>query len=1108
MSQKIEQIKHYKILETLGTGGMGVVYRGFDTILERDVAIKLMHSHLVSDEVHAQRLIREAQAVAKITHPNIVTIYEIGNDDAGQYIAMEYVNGKSISKLLESEEKIETERIIKIILQILNGLSCAHEKQIYHRDIKPENIFVTDNDLVKILDFGIAKMSSKQGLTTVGDILGTIEYMSPEQMLGEEFDHRCDIYATGILLYQLLTKKLPFNADTPVAILFKKLNEEPLPPSQFNSKIATELDEIVLKAIQRDKNERWKSAEAFYKALERYLQNLNATPTAVNPMPAEVQEEVELDSDDLKNDIFHPVFVGRETEYNHLKKLFGMALKGNGKTAIISGEAGVGKSTLAATIQKHALSNGAFVLYGACLYQDGMDAYMPYIEALRTFFTRDSHTLPAENRQHVKNLIREKIPVLLEFTERFATSFGDTNQDKAVDPSHKTLNMLEGIHLLISLISKMKPVVLVIDDLQWADDASLKLFHYLSRNIENHRVFQIGISRTDKYDLQQNGKPAPVVDLIARLRRENICEEIQLERFTRELCDKLIEKTLRKVNFSDEFYELLFTATKGNPFFVLETLKTLCDNNTIYLVEGTWYNKPNVRKLEIPDRVEDVFMRQFAELKEDEREILQVASVLGYKFDIAILARVLDIKKITLLRTLQRLQAELHVISSNNEGFQFEHPMLRETLYNEIPIALRREYHLLVAEELETMYGPDYGAMIGEVAFHYYHGGNTLKAIPLLYQGGKRAFKVSAYHQAIKYFEIIDELISKSQLDTSEIKLDDFYLFSGICYEEMGSWELALRFYHQLLEFSIQENLPKGQIDALRRIGRIYDHQGKWDLALEKYQKCLEILDSHPIPNTYSRIYNNIGLIYFQKGEYETARDYFEKTIAAVDDDHGEIDKGHALNNLGNINNMMGNHQKALETYYEAIEIYRSKDAIRNIPRVYHNIGMVYYDLGQWDKAIDAFDKCLSLIKDATITRQLQGLTYLNLGKVYVQSGNLAKAEKLLTKSIKLFQQLDDELSIAEANIAFGISAMKKGDFESAKQLLVKSLSINEQHDFKEGIADTYMAFGLLSKHLNEIDEALKYFQKSANMFKDLKLYGKTEKALQELEQIYMAIAK
>ena len=205
---------------------------------------------------------------------------------------------------------------------------------------------------------------------------------------------------------------------------------------------------------------------------------------------------------------------------------------------------------------------------------------------------------------------------------------------------------------------------------------------------------------------------------------------------------------------------------------------------------------------------------------------------------------------------------------------------------------------------------------------------------------------------------------------------------------------------------------------------------------------------------------------------------------------------------------MMGNHEDALTNYYSAIEIYRSKESFRNIPRVYHNIGMVYYDLKQWDKATEAFEQCLSLIKEASIMYQLQGLTFLNLSKVYIQTGKLPKAEKLLDKSMKLFQQLEDELSIAEAHVVYSFIAIEKGDFETAKELLVKSLSINEKHNFMEGIAETYLAHGILCKRLNNIDDALKYFQKSANIFKDLKLYGKTEKALQELEQVYMEITK
>ncbi|RMF61219.1 MAG: hypothetical protein D6748_02150, partial [Calditrichaeota bacterium] len=1042
---------------------------------------------------------------AKLVHPNIVTIYEVGEAESGRYIAMEYVAGISLDEVLNSGQDVSIERGIHIISQLLSGLECAHQVGIYHRDIKPENILITPDDRVKILDFGIAKMAAKEGLTVAGDIMGTIEYMAPEQMMGEEADHRCDIYSTGVLLYQILTKKLPFTGDTSVAILYKQLNEDPIPPSELNPAISSELEQVILKALAKEKEDRWESARAFNEALLKVLRGVESRKKKIeSDADWNLNEELEGGEDASRSgEKFQPVFVGREKEFSRLVRLYRKASQGKGCTVVISGEAGVGKSTIAMQLQEYARKHQAFVLYGASLYQEGMDAYMPYIDALRGFFSKDSHLLPAENRLQIKNLVREKIPVLMEFTERFSTTFGGEGSISTPPDQSNSPNILEGIHLLISLISTMRPVVVVIDDMQWADEASLRLFHYLSRHISENRILQVGICRTDRFDLQQNGKPAQIVDILSRMRREDIFDEVTLNRFSREMCEKLVDETLGSVNFTEEFYEIIYQETKGNPFFVLETLKLLNENGTIYLQDGVWYNRSDQIKLEVPNRVEDVFVRQFRELSDQDREILQVASVIGYKFDATILARLLGMRRIDLLKTLHRFQTDLQLLNSNEDGFQFEHPMLKELLYNEIPPALRKEYHLMIAQELEMMYGPEFGALVGDVANHYLHAGEEQKALPLLYQAANRAFKISAYRQASLFFEALMDIWKKRQQLPEGATLSELYLKLGICYEENGLWEKSLTVYQYLLELSQTEEDPQGQIGALRRMGRIYDHQGKFEKALEMYNHCLEILEKHPLQNVRSMIYNNMGLVYFQKGEYQLAREYFEKTIEAVDCEVGEIDKAHASTNLGIIASIHGDLNEALNYYQTALEIYLKRGNTRQLPRVYHNMGMAYSDLGEWEKSVQAFEKCLEML-DSADSKHLRGLTYLNLGKAYARQGNLEDARSFTDKAFKLFKRLGDSLSLAEVFNVMGYIFAEMNDFTRAEKYLKKSIRMNEDNDYQEGVAESCFTYARILDKQGKNKEAMEYFKKSADKFKELNLYSRTEAVLAEMENMLL----
>ena len=1094
----MKRIKHYKIVGRLGSGGMGEVYKAFDSVLERNVAIKVMHRHLLQDEANDARFMREARIAAKLVHPNIVTIHEVGKAKFGRYIVMEFVQGSPLTKLLQAEGVFELKGAIQLTIQILSGLHYAHSMGILHRDIKPDNLLITENEIAKILDFGIAKIKAQEGLTVAGDILGTVEYMAPEQLLGETIDHRCDIYAVGVVLYQILTHQLPYASDSPAAILYKKLNEEPVPPSFYKGHISHELNQSVLKAIHNNKEERWQTAEAFSDALNDILSIDTSSAASIKSDDAANFTNVIEKGGDPSN--LHSVFIGREKEFKKLIKLFSQSSRGRGQTVIFVGEAGVGKSTLAAQLRNYAEQNKALVLYGSCLYQEGMDAYLPYIDALREFFSKQSHNLPEEERMKLKNLVREKVPLLMEFTERFTTTFGPKITPAETNDDANNTNLFEGIYLLISVLSTMRPIVLIIDDLQWADEASLRLFHYLSRHVVSNSVLLIGTSRTDRYDLQKDGKPAMIVDVLARIWREGNCEQITLSRLSRESCSLLIDKSLSPALFTEEFYDNIFVETNGNPLFVLETLKLMRESGGIFFKNGAWQNKQNDLEISVPNRVEDILIRRISGLTDEERETLQIAAVQGYKFDASLLSQILEISKIKLLKILQRVERELQIITSTDQGFQFEHPMLRDLLYNEIPAALCKEYHLMIASELERLHSPDFGALVGDIARHHRRGGNHIKAVPLLYQAGVRAFNLSAYREASLFFEdFLDSIECSGQSMPENVSRVELYFKLGICYEECGQWELGLDAYAKLLECSKKSSQPTRQIDALLRTGRIYGKLGNLNSALESYEHCLRIVEQQPIPNVLSRIYNNIGIIKFYKGDYDQATRYFEQTLKAVDCDMGDRDKAHALTNLGIIANMHGDYDTALQSYQEAVAIYESRGNRQGLARIHHNIGMTHADRGEWAESIKAFKRCLKLI-DEVEDKQLRSLTYLNMGKTYVRQKNLNKAKEFTEKAFKFFKRTDDTLNVAEAYHILGHIYGTKGDFSASEKFLKESISLHEQIENMEGLAETYTTYGNICHDQGNIDRAKEYHEKALEIFKKLKLHGKIKELLKTID--------
>ncbi|KAB1149371.1 Stk1 family PASTA domain-containing Ser/Thr kinase [Streptomyces luteolifulvus] len=276
----------YELGQVLGRGGMAEVYLAHDTRLGRTVAVKTLRADLARDPSFQARFRREAQSAASLNHPAIVAVYDTGEDYIDgvsiPYIVMEYVDGSTLRELLHSGRKLLPERAMEMTIGILQGLEYAHRNGIVHRDIKPANVMLTRNGQVKVMDFGIARAMGDSGMTMTqtAAVIGTAQYLSPEQAKGEQVDARSDLYSTGCLLYELLTVRPPFVGDSPVAVAYQHVREEPQPPSVFDAEITPEMDAIVLKALTKDPNYRYQSADEMRADIEACLDGQPVAATA------------------------------------------------------------------------------------------------------------------------------------------------------------------------------------------------------------------------------------------------------------------------------------------------------------------------------------------------------------------------------------------------------------------------------------------------------------------------------------------------------------------------------------------------------------------------------------------------------------------------------------------------------------------------------------------------------------------------------------------------------------------------------------------------------------------------------------------------------------
>jgi serine/threonine-protein kinase len=252
----------YEIGDPLGQGGMAEVFRGRDTRLGRDVAIKVLRAELAGDPTFLARFRREAQSAASLNHPNIVSVYDTGDDNGVPFIVMEYVEGRTLREILRTQGRMLPQRALEIVADVCAALEHAHEQGIVHRDIKPANVMLTSNGTVKVMDYGIARAitASTATMTQTAAVIGTAQYLSPEQARGEHVDARSDVYSTGCLLYELLTHQPPFTGDSPVAVAYQHVREDPTLPSVVNPDVEPAAEAVVMKAMAKNPGNRYQTA--------------------------------------------------------------------------------------------------------------------------------------------------------------------------------------------------------------------------------------------------------------------------------------------------------------------------------------------------------------------------------------------------------------------------------------------------------------------------------------------------------------------------------------------------------------------------------------------------------------------------------------------------------------------------------------------------------------------------------------------------------------------------------------------------------------------------------------------------------------------------------
>jgi eukaryotic-like serine/threonine-protein kinase len=783
----------YQFRQMLGEGGQKRVFLARDMRLDRDVVISLLKTESpAADQVG--RFWREAKALAQLgDHSNIVTVFDVGEEASTLYLVCQYVQAGSVAHLLNREQghRLPLIETMNIAQQVCRALERAHGAGIVHRDIKPSNIWLAQDGTVKLGDFGLALRMDGSQQSMTGSIVGTAPYLSPEQAEGEPATPRSDLYSVGVLLYEMSTGRPPFLGDNLAGVIWQHINTPPVAPSWHNPDISPALENLILRLLAKSPADRPPSAAAVREALASIAGSDDAMAERV------VRPARSLDR------LAAGVFVGREHELRQLRGLLNDAKAGRGRIAMLVGEPGCGKTQTAERLAAYARLHGACVLSGRCHRDEGAPAFWPWVQMIREYALAVPGAQLSVQMGAGATAIAEIVP---EVHQRVSGLVAPP----PLEPAQARFRLFDSVTQFLKNASQAKTLVLVIDDLHWADRASLLLLEFLGRDLPPAKIMVLATYR----DIEV-GRQHPLSQTLADLAHPGLADRIPLGGLSEQEVTKFIEIS---TGFSPPapLVSSVFSRTEGNPFFVNEVVKLLVSEGRLTVAGGA-----EPVNIQLPQGVKDVIGRRLNHLSDDSNRVLAIASAIGREFTAQVLERVGEISGERLVELLdEAVLARVVKESAPVPGdYSFSHALIRDVLYEELGPNRRVRLHRKISDVLEKVFETSIDEHLPELAHHSLQGaagGDIDKAISYAVRAAERATALLSYEEAATYYERALEVL-ELQRNLDKRRRCEFLLGVGDAHKRAGDSAKARAAFEKAADVARRIGAP--ELLALAAVG-------------------------------------------------------------------------------------------------------------------------------------------------------------------------------------------------------------------------------------------------------------------------------------------------
>jgi predicted ATPase len=901
-------------------------------------------------------------------------------------------------------------------------------------------------------------------------------------------------------------------------------------------------------------------------------------------------------------------FIGRAKELNNLKNLLDKSIQGEGKLALISGEAGIGKTRLVSELKRYAQSKEVRCLQGNCIYHEVSDPYLPFVTALkaieapslvdeskkyvmvneaflitqggkvvsyasrfganimdqdivggmlsavesfvgdafgdeetkkkgldtlvygpiRIYIDHGKHVFlavvlsgsePSGIREDLKNIVNKIETEFLEIVEEWdgdvakvdeitdmlkgltLVKYRIRREIKDIDIKKERDRIYEKILQLVIKASTKEPILLILEDIHWADTSSLQLLPYISRNTQDSRVFICATYRPEELDDIGDKRIHPLKESILKMSRYKEFIPIDLNRLPSEDVREMLQSQFRLLKLPEEFLNRVYNETEGNPFFVEEMVQSFEDEGIIQFENGIW-KIDKVHETNIPSSIKDTIELRIKRLDEGSMDTIKHASVIGREFDFNLLEKTTALGEEKLLVFLETLEEKklISVDTTDDELYRFNHSKIREVVYDDLGGHRKRIIHEKAAIAIKDINKDDLDKVVYKLAHHYSKTKDHEDALKYSILAGEKAIREYAMEEAFDFFRLAFNAL-KSGDETPDKKLKELDILThlgDICYIT-GEWDDALKYYHQVKSLCEDLGNIKKMAKAYKNIGLLHLNRNEWDTAQLNLEKGLGLAKETEDDLMLADILYHLGAFYEKRGEFAKAIEVNEESMERAVNIGDSLMIANAYLGIGRVYAQQGQYDESIKNMQESINIFEKINDKNHLAKAYINLGHANFYHGNLDKSILYYEKALDFTKKIGNIR-LEGHGLSNLGESYIKKNELEKALRCLDEALKIFKKIDERFMLSDIYIHYGCVYKLKKEWAKSAEYFNNSLEISRELNMPYYIGYGLFEFGMMYKTKNEVKKAREKLSEAMVTFKDLNNQEMLKKIEKELD--------